>query len=393
MRGGLREFMGFPRADGRVGVRNHVLILPVSPAANRAALIAQQAVPAAAVVQVAQEIGPDVAGWELAVRVIAGWVDHPNVYAAVLVAVERDDPVVRRVMADMRGEVRCQTVTLAEAGGTRAAAEMIQVAVARWQRAAAQETRLPVPLSQLLLGTECGGSDACSGLSANPSLGWASDHLIAAGGTSILAETTELIGAEMLLATRARSQAVADRLLDTVRSAEHAAMRMGADFRGAQPAPGNMAGGLSTIEEKSLGCIHKGGRSSLSAVVEYAQRPPASGLVVMDTPGHDVMQLVGMVAGGAQVVVFTTGRGTPTGSAIAPVIKVSTRTELFRSLGRHIDLDAGPVIDGYLTVDQVGEQLLRKIVAVANGERVAAERLGHREFGIFQGWTDAGGVD
>jgi len=163
-------------------------------------------------------------------------------------------------------------------------------------------------------------------------------------------------------------------------------MRMGVDFRGGQPAPGNMAGGITTIEEKSLGCVHKGGTSPVVDVVDYAERPTRPGLVVMDTPGHDVMQFVGMAAAGAQVIVFTTGRGTPTGAAIVPVIKVSTRTDLKRQLPDVIDFDAGPVIDGYLTVEQVGEALWRKIRRVASGELVAAERWGHREFGIFPGW-------
>jgi altronate dehydratase large subunit len=382
----LDTFQGFVRPDGRVGVRNHVLILPLRPGANRAAALAREAAPGAVGVEMHQDIAPDIVGWSLAVRTLAGWVDHPNVYATVVVTVAPDDPLWAAVEERLPAHVRYAVVTLEEAGGTRHAAEAAADRARAWLAEAQQVKREPVPVSHLILATECGGSDACSGLSANPALGYASDLLIARGGTSILAETTELIGAEDILRDRAVSAAIGERLVATVVHAERESMRMGVDFRGTQPAPGNIEGGITTIEEKSLGCVHKGGTSPLTDVIDYAERPRTKGLVVMDTPGHDVMQLVGMAAGGAQVVVFTTGRGTPTGLAICPVIKVSTRTALKQSLPDLIDLDAGPIVEGWLTVEEVGWQLYRKILSVANGEPVQAERTGHREFGIFQGW-------
>ncbi len=381
-----QEFNGYWRDDGRVGTRNHVLILPLSPAVSATASAVQAAVPTAVSVEMHQDVEPAVEGFDLAMRTLNGWVDHPNVFATVLLALDEEDPVVVALMARMGSHVKFQLVTFSQEGGRRGAAlKAGQVAESFLDQARVMRRR-PAPLSQLLLATECGGSDACSGLSANPSLGYASDLLIQRGGTSILAETTELIGAERILADRAVTPTVAEAIWNTVRHAERAAMRMGVDFRGGQPAPGNIAGGITTIEEKSLGCVHKGGVSPVVDVIDYAERPVNPGLVVMDTPGHDVMQFVGMAAGGAQVVVFTTGRGTPTGLAIAPVIKVSTRTALKRQLPDLIDFDAGPIVDGFLSVDQVGQALFRKILSVANGEPVAAERFGHREFGIFQGW-------
>jgi altronate dehydratase large subunit len=346
----------------------------------------EQAVSGAVAVELHQDVGPALPGWTLAVRTLRGWVDHPNVYGTILLALTEHDPVVEAVVDGLPPSVRWQVISFAEVGGRRAAEAAAIATASAWAAEAREMVRQPIPVRYLLLATECGGSDACSGLSANPSLGYASDLLIQHGGTSILAETTELIGAEGILAARARTPAVADAIWQTVSHAEHAAMRMGVDFRGGQPAPGNMAGGITTIEEKSLGCVHKGGTSPVVDVVDYAERPTRPGLVVMDTPGHDVMQFVGMAAAGAQVIVFTTGRGTPTGAAIVPVIKVSTRTDLKRQLPDLIDFDAGPVIDGYLTVEQVGEALWRKIRRVASGELVAAERWGHREFGIFPGW-------
>jgi altronate dehydratase large subunit len=382
----LDSFWGYPRADGRVGVRNHVLILPLLPAANRAAALAHELAPGSVHIEMPQDIDPGIPGYQLAVRTLRGWLDHPNVYAAIAVGLAEDDRVARDVLGGLGAHVQVRLVTLQESGGTRAAALRAAREAEALLAAAARQTRELVPVSSLLLATECGGSDACSGLSANPALGFASDLLIARGGTSILAETTELIGAEHLLAERAASSEIGRLVIDTVRHAEVASMRMGMDFRGTQPAPGNIEGGIITIEEKSLGCVHKGGSSPLMDVIDYAERPRTRGLVVMDTPGHDVMQLVGMAAGGAQVVVFTTGRGTPTGLAICPVLKVSTRTPLKESLPALIDLDAGPVVDAFLTVEDVGWQLYRKILSVANGEPVAAELSGHREFGIFQGW-------
>ena len=384
----IKEFWGYWRDDGRVGTRNHVLILPLSPAVSTSASWVQQAVPGTVSVELHQDVDPSVAGYPFAIRTLSGWVDHPNVYATVLLALSEEDRVVQDLLPGLGSHVRYRLVSLDREGGRRAAQEAARQAAQDYRKASEGLERLPAPLSALILATECGGSDACSGLSANPSLGFASDRLVEAGGTSILAETTELIGAEHILAARAASATVHDAIWDTVRHAERAAMRMGVDFRGGQPAPGNIAGGITTIEEKSLGCVHKGGNSSVAGVIDYAERPGMRGLVIMDTPGHDVMQFVGMAAGGAQVMVFTTGRGTPTGAAIAPVIKVSTRTALKQQLPDLIDFNAGTIIDGVQTREQVGWALFRKILSVANGEQVAAEILGHREFGIFQGWGE-----
>ncbi len=388
----LSTFHGYIRADGSVGTRNHVLVLPLSPAVNRVAMAAVREESGAVGIQVSQDYGPDLEGWTLAVRTIAGWVNHPNVYRAILLGATPADPLLTAVTELLPATAPYDVITLAEAGGSRRTIEAVLHWLGDWNRAKNALSRKLAPLSALVLGTECGGSDACSGLSANPALGRVSDRLVDAGARVILAETTELIGAEHLLAQRAITPAVRQRLLATVRHAESAAMRMGVDFRGAQPSPGNMAGGITTIEEKSLGCVHKGGSSPLVDVIDYAERPRLPGLTVMDTPGHDVMQLVGMAAGGAQIIVFTTGRGTPTGSAIVPVIKVSTRTDLKMHLDDLIDLDAGPIIDGELSVDQVADQLFRKIIAVANGETVAAERGRDWEFGIFPGWGEGRAV-
>jgi altronate dehydratase large subunit len=203
-----------------------------------------------------------------------------------------------------------------------------------------------------------------------------------AGGTVILAETTELIGAEHLLARRAVSQDVADAIYRIIHRYEAVVRAHGEDIRGANPAPGNIEGGLTTIEEKSLGAAKKGGTRQIQQVVEYAVRPDVRGLVVMDTPGNDVEQMVGMTAAGCQVAAFTTGRGTPTGSPIIPVIKIATNSHTARRMRDNIDIDAGLILEGRETLRSMGQRILDKILAVAQGEPTKAEQLGHREFSV-----------
>ena len=236
--------------------------------------------------------------------------------------------------------------------------------------------------AELILGTECGGSDACSGISANPALGVTSDMLIDAGGSVILAETTEIIGAEHLIAARAVTPQVARKCFDVINACEASANKMGVDMRGGQPTPGNIAGGLSSIEEKSLGCIYKAGSRPLQDVIDYAAPVVQKGLVWMDTPGQDIEQLTGMVAGGCHLVVFTTGRGTCCGSPIAPTIKVSTNTALFEKMNDNIDINAGTVITGEENVEQVGRRIFDEMMEVASGKLAKAEILGFNDFAI-----------
>jgi altronate dehydratase large subunit len=242
--------------------------------------------------------------------------------------------------------------------------------------------REPVSVNELTLGTECGGSDALSGISANPALGVASDLLVEAGGTVLLAETPEMIGAEHLLAARARDEAVAKDIYRIVDNWENLVKSLGVDLRSAQPSPGNKAGGLTTIEEKSLGCIHKAGSSMIEEVIGFAEKPTRRGLVIMDTTAQDVEQLTAMVAGGAQVVVFTTGRGNPVGCPIAPVIKVVSNSDVFRRMRENIDINAGNVVTGRESLPDAGKRIFREILQVASGKLTKAERLRHWEFAV-----------
>ncbi|HEX9246531.1 MAG TPA: UxaA family hydrolase, partial [bacterium] len=363
------------------GTRNHVLVLPLVASASGVARAIARGTDAIWVAHDYEPTPEDLPpNRERIARTLAGFAANPNVAAALLIAdtPERSALLDRIRAAGQRGDL----VVVTEAGGVQAAVEQGRKRLTALLSGAAAARRERAPASALILGTECGGSDALSGITANPALGAASDHLVDAGGTVILAETTELIGAEHLLARRATSPQVAEEIYTIIHRYEAVVRAHGEDIRGANPAPGNIEGGLTTIEEKSLGAAKKGGTRTIQQVVEYAVRPAAQGLVIMDTPGHDIEQMVGMVAGGAQVAVFTTGRGTPTGSPIAPVIKVATNSHIASRMQDNIDLNAGLILEGTETIESMGRRIYEAILAVAQGETTKAERLGHREFSI-----------
>ena len=265
-------------------------------------------------------------------------------------------------------------LVMQDLGGT---ANTIEIAVRRVAELLPQLNdmrRSPVPASELTLGTNCGGSDGHSGITANPALGHASDRLVACGGASVLAETTEIYGAEHLLTRRARTREVGLELLERIRWWERYVAMFGVQLDN-NPSPGNKAGGLTTIYEKSLGAVAKGGTTALNDVVRYAEPVRSRGLVFMDTPGLDPVSVTGLVAGGCQLIAFTTGRGSCFGSKPAPTIKIATNTPLFQRMGEDMDFDAGLILSG-LPVADAGRQLFEFILEVASGRKTRSELLG-----------------
>ena len=379
------KFWGYRRQDGRVGVRNHVLILPTITCATQAAKQITELVQGT-VSFIHQhgcaQVGVD---YDQTFRTYVGMGANPNVYGVVVLGLGCETHQARSVAVELAKTGKpVEVVSIQDHGGTlMAIAQGAKIAAKMVQDASAQMREL-CNFSELIIGTECGGSDACSGLSANPAVGVVSDMVVDHGGTAILAETTELIGAEHLLADRAVDEKVKKRVYEVIEAMENRAILMGVDIRTGNPSPGNMEGGLSSLEEKSLGAANKAGSRPLQELIDYSQAPTKKGLVWMDTPGHDIEQLTGMVAGGAQVVLFTTGRGTPTGSPIAPVIKIATNTSVFEKMDDNMDMNAGTIIEGKEAIDSVGQRIFDEIGLVASGKMTKAEILKQHDFGIWR---------
>ncbi|SDN04275.1 altronate dehydratase large subunit [Fictibacillus solisalsi] len=379
------QLLGYRRPDGKVGVRNHVLILPTITCATQAAKQITELVQGT-VSFIHQhgcaQVGED---YDQTFRTYVGMGLNPNVYGVVVLGLGCETHQARSVAGEIAKSGKpVEVVSIQDNGGTlMTIAQGAKVAAKMVQDASAQR-REPFDFSELIIGTECGGSDACSGLSANPAVGVVSDLVVEAGGTAILAETTELIGAEHLLAKRAVNDQVAKRVYEVIEQMENRAILMGVDIRTGNPSPGNIEGGLSSLEEKSLGASNKSGTTPLKELINYAEPPSQKGLVWMDTPGHDIEQLTGMVAGGAQVVLFTSGRGTPTGSPIAPVIKISTNTAMFENMSDNMDLNAGTIIEGEETIGEVGQRIFEEIKEVSSGKLTKSEILKQHDFGIWR---------
>lgn len=381
------HFLGYRRADGRVGVRNHLLVVPTVICASVVAeRIAQSVAPhGAALPHLAGcgQLGPD---RRLTHDTLAAYCAHPNVGAVVIVALGCEQVIAQHLADAARSAGKpASIIAIQSEGGTvRTTTRGSEIAASLIPSLNAAQ-RVECDLDSLILCVKCGGSDYTSGLAANPALGRVADRLVDAGGTAVLGEIAEIMGAEHLLAARATSPEPAAQLLRIISRVEAEAGALGLDIRGTQPSPGNIRGGLTTIEEKSLGATHKAGeRTPLTDVVPYAGRITKRGLTVMDTPGLDVESVTGMVAGGAQVVIFTTGLGTPTGNPIAPVIKITGNAQTAISMADNLDADVSGILNGRETLDAAADRVFAGLIAVCSGELTAAERLGHREFAIHR---------
>jgi arabinonate dehydratase len=383
-------FLGYRREDGRAGTRNYIAVVAASNcAAHTAELIAasfdDEALPPNVDGVAAfphgegcgHSIGPDTDQLQ---RTLAGVLGHPNVAAAIILGLGCEVNQIDHYLGEGTARTdRLVGMTLQSSGGTRATVEAARKVIREQMERAAAERRVETPASKIVLGLNCGGSDSFSGITANPALGVCCDQLAAIGGTAVLAETTEIFGAEHLLVRRARNRQVAEKLLECIASYKAYLKRFGGSFDD-NPTPGNKQGGLTNIIEKSLGAVAKAGTSPLMDVVDYAERIHAPGFVFMNTPGYDPVSLTGLAAGGVNVIAFTTGRGSAIGFPTIPVIKIASNSATYRRMRDNMDVNAGRIADGEATTAEIGREIFDLLLRTASGERTSSERLGHKEF-------------
>lgn len=378
------EFSGYRRDDGQVGVRNHVAVIPTSVTASKIAeaIAEETGEPARATPHQMGTSQPDQVRKQTE-RTLEGTGRNPNV-GAVLVVELGTEVIDADALADRIAQSGkpVETLSIREVGGARNTVDAGVETVDALEDEIADARQETADASELIFAVECGGSDATSGIAANPAVGNACDRLVEDGGTACFSETPEFIGAEHILAERCTDEDVREFLLDRVEMRENMSKLMGVDMRGAQPTPGNQEGGLTTIEEKSLGAISKGGTTPVRGMVDYAENLPAGGgLVLMDTPGYDVESVVGKAAGGAQVAAFTTGRGSTTGNPIVPVIKVTGNPNTWSKMANNMDINASTVISGD-SLSDIGGRIYDKLLSVADGERTEAEKRRMEEYAI-----------
>ncbi len=378
------KFKGYRRPDGKVGIRNHVLLLPASAcSSDTCRFVAEQVKGTVSIINQngCAQVESDL---KITQDVLSGFAANPNVYGTILISLGCEN----NQLADMERIIKSKTnkplktFIIQEVGGTVETTKMAAEVARQMVEEAVKSVPEEFDISELIVGTNCGGSDPTSGLASNPVVGNLSDRLVDSGATSILCETTEFIGAEHILAKQAATPEVADQIYAIIKRYEDHLTNVGESLRNGNPSPGNKAGGITTIEEKSLGCIHKGGHRPIVGVYDYAQAPDKKGLVIMDTPGYDHASVTGVAAGGAQLLVFTTGRGNVGGNPIMPVIKLTANKQTYDRMKDNMDLDVSPVLRGEKTVEEMGEELLDLVIDVANGKQPSAEFLGFSEIAI-----------
>jgi altronate hydrolase len=383
-------FNGIVRDDGQVATRNYIGVLPsVSCSASVCRFIADafsdevlNAYPHVdGVVGITQTSGcggpPYGEGFEILQRSLAGFARHPNFGGVLFVGLGCEVNQIDLMLANtvLATSSRLQTLTIQATGGTEKTVKRGVEIIKTMLPEANRVKRQPVSAANLVLGLECGGSDAYSGITANPALGVAADRVVRHGGTAILSETPEIYGAEHLLTRRAATPETAQKLIDLIHWWEAYTQKNGALINN-NPSPGNKAGGLTTILEKSLGAVAKGGSTNLMEVYRYAETAGTQGLVFMDTPGYDPASITGMIAGGANVICFTTGCGTVLGCKPVPVIKLASNSGMFQRLSGDMDINCGTIADGEATVAEMGDAIFERILATASGTKTRSEIYG-----------------
>lgn len=371
------KFLGYERVDGQVGVRNYLAVIPTVGCVNELASKIAEEVGAKALLHHQGCIHLPI-GFKYVTRTLIGFGTNPNVAAVLTVSLGCEGVSCDKVVEGIAKSGKpVEKVALYDEGGFKNALRRGVELAKKMMPQVSEAKKTSFDLSELVVGVKCGASDATSGIASNPAVGRAMDMLIKEGGSVIFGETTEMIGAEHILTKRARSREVADKILRMVRSVEEEVKRFGIDLVGMNPTPGNIRGGITTIEEKSLGAIVKGGSTTVEDVLEYAERPRKRGLNLMDTPGREMECLSGLAAAGSQIIIFSTGLGAPQGFPTVPVIKVSGNPRTCRRLKEHIDVDVSGILEAGMSLDEAGESIFNFLTEVASGRRTKSEMLGY----------------
>ena len=378
------SFHGYRRSDGRAGIRNHVLILPTCACGSETARIVASQVRGAVNIIFNTGCSDVAANTDMSQKILTGFACNPNVFGVVIIGLGCETVPHAKLREKIQSMTDKPVVSfgIQEEGGTLKTIERAVRAARDMASQAALQQKELCDISELLLGIECGGSDATSGIASNPAVGELSDKLVDIGASTLMSESIEWIGGEHVLAKRAATPELHNRIIQICADYETHLKAAGQDCRAGQPTPGNKDGGLSTIDEKSLGCIRKGGTRPIVEVLNQAERPTKRGAIVMDTAGYDISSVTSMVAAGCNAVIFTTGRGTPTGNAIVPVLKVTANAKTFSWMEDNIDVDLSSIIAGDLSIAEAGEMLLKKIHEVCNGRLTKAEAYGFSDIAV-----------
>ena len=378
------EFWGYKRSEGRAGIRNHVLILPTCVCGSETARIVASQVRGAVNIVFNTGCSDVQANTDMSQKVLTGFACNPNVYGVVIIGLGCET-VGHKPLREKIQKMTSKPVVsfgIQEEGGTLKTIEKAVRAAREMASDAGRQQKELCDISELLLGIECGGSDATSGIASNPAVGELSDLLVDLGASTMMSESIEWIGGEHVLAKRAATPEIHNQIIQVCKDYEAHLKAAGQDCRAGQPTPGNKAGGLSTLDEKSLGCIRKGGTRPIVEVLEQAARPTKRGAVVMDTAGFDISSITSMAAGGCNAIIFTTGRGTPTGNAIVPVLKVTANARTFQMMDDNMDVDLSAIVSGEKTYKEMGRELLGTIEDVCNGRLTKAEAYGFSDIAV-----------
>lgn len=370
----MNKISGYERNDGRFGIRNHVLVLPTVSCVNGVVNRISREAPESVCITHAHGCGRGGSrDRQILFNILTGMVGHPNVGAVVIIGLGCEVSSIKNLLPLIQNiQKPIVTFNVQDDGGSISTAQKGAAAARRLLSEISNQRRVSLPWDKLLVSMECGGSDALSGVTANVALGAVADWLVEKGATVILSENTEMIGTAHILSRRAKNEQVAGNIEELVERAEKLTHNIMGELAGLVISPGNMDGGMSTIAEKSMGCICKGGTSTINQVIDYGEIPKERGLVLQDGPGYDCDSMAGLAASGSQLMFFSTGRGTPAGFPVLPVIKVASNSRIYQAMQDDMDVNAGSLVEGKPPAELQAE-MLELMIRVINGEETKAE--------------------